>query len=65
MAESKELKRLLMKVKEESEQVGLNLNTQIKEDHDIWFHYFKANRWGNKANSERLYFGGLENHCRC
>ena len=45
-----------MKVKEESEQVGLNLNTQIKEDHDIWFHYFKANRWGNKANSERLYF---------
>ena len=57
MAESKELKSLLMKVKEESEQVGLNLNTQIKEDHDIWFHYFKANRWGNKANSERLYFG--------
>ena len=28
MAESEELKTLLMKVKEESEKVGLNLNTQ-------------------------------------
>ena len=28
MAESKELKRLLMKVKEESEKVGLKLNIQ-------------------------------------
>ena len=23
-----------------------------------------ANRWGNSGNSDRLYFGGLENHCR-
>ena len=23
-----------------------------------------ANRWGNSGNSERLYFGGLQNHCR-
>ena len=23
-----------------------------------------ANRWGNKGNSERLYFGGLQNDCR-
>ena len=29
MAESEELKRLLMKVKEESEKVGLRLNIQI------------------------------------
>ena len=64
MAESEELKSLLMNVEEESEKVGLKLNTQNNEDHDIWSHYFKANRWGNKANSERLYFGGLENHCR-
>ena len=28
MAESRELKRLLMKVKEESENIGLNLNIQ-------------------------------------
>ena len=23
-----------------------------------------ANRWGNNGNRERLYFGGLQNHCR-
>ena len=23
-----------------------------------------ANRWGNNGNNERLYFGGLQNHCR-
>ena len=23
-----------------------------------------ANRWGNNGNSVRLYFGGLQNHCR-
>ena len=34
------------------------------EDHDIWLHHVMANRWGNNENSERLYFGGLQNHCR-
>ena len=48
MAESEELKSLLMKVKEESEN----------KDHGIWPHHFMANRWGNSANSDRLYFGG-------
>ena len=24
-----------------------------------------ANRWGNNGNSDRLYFGGLQNHCGC
>ena len=44
MAKSEEeLKSLLMKVKEESEKVGLKLNIE---------------------NSERLYFGGLQNPCR-
>ena len=52
-----ELKSLLMKVKEESEKVGLNLNIQ-KTDHGIWSHQFMANRWGNNGNSERLYLGG-------
>ena len=28
------------------------------EDHGIWSHHFMANRWGNNANSERLYFLG-------
>ena len=46
MAESKELKSLLMKVKEESEKVSLKLNIQ-KTDHGIRSHHFMANRWGN------------------
>ena len=62
-AESKEeLKRLLMKVKEESEQVGLKLNTQKTKI--IRSHHLMGNRWGNSGNSDRLYFGGLQNHCR-
>ena len=59
-----ELKSLLMKVKEESEKSGLKLNIQKKEDHGIQSHHFMANRWGNNGNSDRLYFLGLQNHCR-
>ena len=51
MAESEELKSLLMKVKEESEKVGLKLNIQ-KTKIMAW------NRWGNSGNSVRLYFLG-------
>ena len=64
MTESKEeLKSLLMKVKEESEKVGLKLNvqkTKIMASGPItsW------HRWRNNRNSEKLYFGGLQNHCR-
>ena len=54
MAESKEeLKSLLMKVKKESEKVGLKLN--IQKTNGIWSHHFEANR---RENSERLYFWG-------
>ena len=64
MAESEEeLKSLLMKVKEESEKVGLKLNiqkTKIMASGPItsW------GRWGNSGSSVRLYFFGLQNHCR-
>ena len=45
MAESEEeQKSLLMKVKEETKNVGLKLNIQ-KTDHGIQSHYFMANRW--------------------
>ena len=64
MAESEELKSLLMKVKEEHEKAGLKLNIQKNKDHGIWSHHFMANRWGNNGNSDRLYFLGLQNHCR-
>ena len=64
MAESEEeLKSLLMKVKEESEKVGLKLNSK-NEDHGIQFYHFMANRQGNNGNRDRLYFLGLQNHCR-
>ena len=64
MAKSEEeLKSLLMKVKEESENVGLKLNIQKTKIMApmIQSHHFMANRWGN---SDRLYFGGLQNHCK-
>ena len=66
MAESEEeLKSFLRKLKEEKENDGLILNIQkTKIDHGIWSHHFMANKWGNNENSERLYFGGLQNHCR-
>ena len=65
MAESEEeLKSLLMKVKVESEKVGLKLNIQKTKIMAIWSHPFMGNRWGNSRNSVRLYFGGLQNHCR-
>ena len=59
-----ERKNLLMKVKEESEKVGLKLQHSENEDHGIWSHHFMGSRWGNSGNSVRLYFGGLQNHCR-
>ena len=64
MAESEEeLKSLLMKVKVESEKVGLKLNilkTKIMASNPItsW------EIWGNSGNSIRLYLFGLQNHCR-
>ena len=49
-----------MKVKKESEKVGLKFNIQKNEDHGIWSHHFMANRWGNNRNNDRLYFLGLQ-----
>ena len=50
MAESKEeLKSLSMKVKVESEKVGLHSEDEC--------HHFMANRWGNSGNSQTLFWG--------
>ena len=64
MAESKELKCLLMKMKEESEKVDLKLNiqkTNIMASSPI-------TSWSIDGETmetvKRLYFGGLQNHCR-
>ena len=64
VAENKEeLKSLLMKVKEESKNVGLKLNiqeTKIMAPGPI-------TSWqidGETVETDRLYFWGLQNHCR-
>ena len=64
MAESAEkLENLLMKVKVESEKVGLKLNiqkTKITASGPI-------TSWeidGETVETVRLYFSGLQNHCR-
>ena len=63
MAESEEeLKSLLIKVKEESEQAGLKLN--IQKTKIVASGPIMANIWGNNGKSERLYFLGLQNHCK-
>ena len=53
-----EPKNLLMKLKEESEKVGLKAQHSENEDHGIWSHHFMGNRWGNSENSGWIYFGG-------
>ena len=54
----KNLHRGMMKVKVESDKVGLKLN--IQKTKIMASHHFMGNRWGN---SVRLYFSGLQNHC--
>ena len=59
MAQSEEeLKSFLMKMKEESEKVGLKLNIQKTKIIGIRFHHFMANRWGNSGSRVRLCFWG-------
>ena len=65
MAESaEELKSLLMRVKEESDKAGLKLSIQKPKI----MAYGPFPSWqidgGKSGNSGRLYFGGLQNHCR-
>ena len=42
------------------------LKTQHSENSDrgIWSQHLMGNRWGDGGNSVRLYFSGLQNHCR-
>ena len=64
VASEEELKSLLIKVKEESEKFGLKLNIQKTKIMASGPIYFMGSRWGNRGNSVRLYFSGLQNHCR-
>ena len=65
MGESEEeLKSLLMKVKEDSEKDGLKLNIQKTK----MMAFSPITSWQidgeTMETAERLYFGGLQNHCR-
>ena len=63
MTEREEQMSLLLKVKEESEKVGLKLNIQKMKI--MAFGPITSRQIdGNSGNSERLYFGGLQNYCR-
>ena len=55
MAERKQLKSLLMKVKEESEKTGLKLNIQESKIMAYSPITSVANRWGNNGNSDRQF----------
>ena len=64
MAESEELKSLLMKVKEESEKVGLKLSIQkakIMVSSTITSCQIDG---GKSRNSDLFSFLGLQNHCK-
>ena len=64
MAEIKEeLKSLLVKVKEENEKVGLKLSikkTKIMASRSITLWQIDA----ETVETVKVYFGGLQNHCR-
>ena len=64
MAENEKKLRSLLKVKEESKRAGLKFNIQkskIMAPSPIALH---GKSMGNNRNCERLYFLGLQNHCR-
>ena len=60
----KELKNLLMRVKEGSEKPGLKLNIQKTQDYGIYSYNCMANRRGKNRSNDKFYFLGLQNHCR-
>ena len=70
MAEHEEkLRRLLMRVKEESEKAGLKLNIQItkkkkkKKTPRSSPNTSRQTEEEKSGNSDRFYFLGLQNHC--
>ena len=67
MAEKEKLQSLFMKVKGESEKAGFKLNFRKTKNYSV-FVFGPVTSWkidgGNNGNSDRLYFLGLQNHCK-
>ena len=47
-----------------ADDTTLMAGSEEEQDYGIWSHHFIENRWGDNGNSDRLYFWGLQNHCR-
>ena len=66
MAESEEgQKSLLMKVREESGKAGLKLNIQKLRSWHLAPSLHGKQMGEKNGNNDRLYFLGLQNHCKC
>ena len=59
----KNLRIFLVKLKRRVKNL-VKIQHLENEDQYIWSRHFMTNRWGNNGNSDRLYFSGLQNHCR-
>ena len=59
----KNLRIFLVKLKRRVKNL-VKIQHLENEDQCIWSRHFMINRWGNNGNSDRLYFSGLQNHCR-
>ena len=64
MAESEEELKSLDESERGERKSWLKAQHSENEDHGIQSHHYMVNRWGNSGNSVRLYFWGLQNHCR-
>ena len=65
MSESKEETKEPLDESERGEwKSWLKTQHSKNKDHGIQFHHFIAKRWENNGNTDRLYFLGLQNHCR-
>ena len=62
LTEAEDIKKRWQEYTEELYKKGLH--DPDNQDHGIWSHHFMGNKWGNSGNSVRLYFSGLQNHCR-